>query len=69
MHLIVPDNCTNCRFVYSPDGGASFFCRRHPPEATMIPGQHGPITLGIFPPVSSEILCGEYKRVIIERAA
>lgn len=68
MHLIVPDNCTNCRFVYVPQEG-QYFCRRMPPTANMIPGPHGPVTVGAFPPVSADTSCGEHKRKLVVAAA
>lgn len=64
---IGPENCTNCRFSFAAAG--EFVCRRRCPTPVLAPTPKGLATVGLLPPVSADVWCGEYERrsiVVVE---
>lgn len=64
--ILTERRCQNCKFRYTErqPGAKQMFCRRNPPQATiiMVPSPKGPqpVPIAAFPPVQPEMFCGEW---------
>jgi len=62
-------NCGNCCHAYNFQANPTNIaqktgeCRRNPPTAIGLGGQAGRFqTLGVFPPISANLVCGEHTK-------
>lgn len=68
---MLPENCSTCKHSIAvgvhKEGNINLAeCRRYPPTLQIIPNQKGePMKVSNFPPVNSQMSCGEWAVAIL----